>query len=233
MAKTFKIGSPRFLTHLGDKQPGAVPRSWLVVSQPPPPAAEADRLVLDLTNQPDLNAFSLSAEAAGGIERAALLPAASSPELEAMASVAVSAGCASVILSCAASGADVQRLDVLLRVVEAVAGTASLRIVALLDERGLLAAQSFQNCSTRLVALGLQTCSPHDPTSDVARLSRAQLVLAARSANLHAIDTRSEQTDMESFRLECMDARRNGFDGKFTALPQQVAIINSVFAAGA
>lgn len=61
-------------------------------------------------------------------------------------------------------------------------------------------------------------------------LARSLTLFAAAAAEVPAIDTvHLGLRDLSALRLECEDARRDGFAGKLAIHPDQVAIINSVF----
>lgn len=213
-------------------------RSWLIVE----PSADlarihssgADRIVLDLTG------------AAGPAKTAAhfcktwkerypndridlLLAPFSSGDAEKGAELAVQLNANSVLLTGARSGADIQRLDVILRVAEvrtgAIAG--STGIVALASSAGILAASSFRRCSTRLRALGWE--AQGDPLSDTARLARVTIGLAASAAGVVALDSVSPVGDEAAFQSECLVARQNGFTGKLSRQHHQISIINRIF----
>ncbi len=189
--------------------------------------------VLDLTGSPDSwNAIAdfcrewadLSPE--DGL--AFLLPAFSSARTDAAADIAVRHGAASVILSGARNGAEVQRLDMALRVTEIRSGSrpGEIAIAALADAAGILAAGSFERCSDRLKSIGWE--GGHDPLSDTARFAAAAMVLAASAAGMAAIDALSLIGDA-TILPECERAKANGFSGKFCRSRDQVPIINRVF----
>ncbi|TDK38633.1 hypothetical protein E2F50_00270 [Rhizobium deserti] len=240
MAETFKIGSPRSLTLAAKALQSWRHRSWLILplselAQKRP--QEADWIVVDLTD-PD----SVSLEApeipehgfTGGSQRlAALLPCWSAPHAQVALTRALQLRTSAVVLSAAENGAEVQRLDVLLRVEEARIGLkGETAIVAMLSDAGLLAAASFRHSSSRLAAVALQAGQPPiDRRSHFSQFARAQLILAARAAGALAIDATSAATDPDAFRDECLDAYHSGFAGKFSVRPDQVATINNAFAA--
>ena len=75
--------------------------------------------------------------------------------------------------------------------------------------------------------------APHRWPAPVAH-ARAQIVLAARSAGLFAIDTPSSVTrDAELFRAIATESRAAGFDAMFARHPAQVAPIGRIFAPNA
>lgn len=213
-------------------------RSWLVVEPSANAAtvhsAGADVTVLDLTGPPE------SWNAVADFHRgwtdisprdrlAFLLPAFSSARTDAAVDIAVRCAAASVILSGARNGAEVQRLDVTLRVAEIRAGLipGHTAIAALADAAGILAAPSFERCSTRLQFIGWE--SGHDPLSDTARFAAAATALAASAAGVVAIDAVSPTSDAAAFLSECERAITNGFSGKLCRSLDQIPIINRIF----
>lgn len=63
--------------------------------------------------------------------------------------------------------------------------------------------------------------------------SRAQIVLAARAAGIHAIDTPAFDIDnLESLAGEARRARDMGFSGKVAIHPRQVPVINEAYSPG-
>jgi citrate lyase subunit beta/citryl-CoA lyase len=215
-------------------------RSFLIVAPRFDPArafaTKADRIVIDLTSfQPGADEADILAhwQSSHPDRRPdVLLPTFASGNTEAAVALAVRLR-ATMILQSVTRGADVQRLDVLLRVKEAQHGSRrETGIVAILDEAGLMAASSLQRCSHRLTGLALQPADPMlDRQSDTARLRRAQLVLAARAANVLALDGPSPAEMPDEVRRECLDACRNGFSGALSRLESQVPVMNEVFEA--
>lgn len=65
---------------------------------------------------------------------------------------------------------------------------------------------------------------------DVFRLVRSMTLLAAKSANVQAIDgVYTDLNDMKGLGEECSEARDSGFDGKLSIHPNQISAINKVF----
>ncbi|MGB3391694.1 MAG: CoA ester lyase [Pseudaminobacter sp.] len=143
-------------------------------------------------------------------------------------------------------GADVQHLAVKLRVHEAENGLpdSGTRIVPIITETpaGALAAGSYGDAGPRLAgitwgaedlsaAIGARvTRDGNGRYTDVFRLARAMTILAASHADVAAIDTVFPNfRDMEGFRLECIEAERDGFTGKMAIHPAQVSVINEAF----
>ncbi|SMF69529.1 citrate lyase subunit beta / citryl-CoA lyase [Xaviernesmea oryzae] len=214
-------------------------RSWLIVEPSAEPAAVqsagADRILLDLTGSSvSWQAVSEFSKAWSDMEPdqplSFLLPPFLSGRTETAAGNAVRAGAVSVFLSGARSGAEVQRLDVILRVEEIRGGDApgGTAIVALANAAGMLAAASFERCSRRLRGIGWE--AQGGPLSDTARLARATIRLAASAAGVVALDAVSPTGDDAAFRSECLAARENGFAGKLSRQSRQIPIINHVFA---
>ncbi|WP_245441311.1 hypothetical protein [Neorhizobium sp. T7_12] len=158
-----------------------------------------------------------------------LLPAFSSARTEAAIDLAIQYGAASVVLSGARSGAEVQRLDMALRVAEIRAGLApgKTRIVALANASGILAASSFERCSNRLAALGWE--GSYDPSSDTARVAAGTIALTAAATGIAAVDVVSPAGDAAAFLSDCERARANGFSGKLCRSSDQIPIVNRIF----
>ncbi|CDZ33595.1 Citryl-CoA lyase [Neorhizobium galegae bv. officinalis] len=213
-------------------------RSWLVVE--PSANAEtvhsagADVTVLELEDALDSrNAIGEFCRAWADLAPAAdlsfLLPAFPSARTEAAVDLAIRHGAASVVLRGARNGADVQRLDMALRVAEIHAGLApgETQIVALADTAGILAAPSFERCSNRLVALGWE--GGYDRFSDTARLAAGTIALTAAATGIAAIDAVSPAGDAAGLLSDCERARANGFSGKLCRSLDQIPIINRIF----
>lgn len=150
-------------------------------------------------------------------------------QFETHAELAIRLGVSAVLLAGARNGAEVQRLDVLLRTAEICHGRepGGIGIIALADSAGILAAASFQRCSHRLLALGWQIdCAPG---SETGKLARATISLAAHAAGVPAIDAMSSAVEETDFQAECVAARQNGFAGKLCRNAVEVAIANRVF----
>ncbi len=199
----------------------------------------ADALVVDLRESSDHAALPQAAAFAAA--KAAYLPAVDAPDMAALLDLCVTSRIATVFLSGARNGANLQHLDVLLQVSEARAGIAAgtTRIVAMAGDNphGLLAAASFAGKSKRLIGLGWDANALATTMglksglgSDVAVSARATLLLAATAAEVTAIDTTDLETDAEIFRAACLHARTQGFSGKMTGTLSQVPVIRSVFA---
>lgn len=232
--KKFKIGSSRLLT-MNEK---SKMRSWLIVEPSTDmatvPAVGADRLVFDLTGSPGswetaADFCRASAEVDPDHSPAFLLPSFSSMRTEIAAEYAIRAGAVTVFLGGARNGAELQRLAVVLRVEELRRGRplGSTAIIASVDAAGILAASSFERCSTRLSGLAWEL--DFDPLSEACRLARATIGLAASAIGVMAIDAVSPTGDA-AFQSECRFARENGFTGKLTRRPDQIPTINHIFA---
>jgi citrate lyase subunit beta/citryl-CoA lyase len=237
MAETFKIGSPRSLTLAAKALPSWRHRSWLILPYSEPVkerAIEADWIVMDMT-EPEavllwsqIQAYRLPS---GSQNLAVLLPSLAEPHAKAAVALAVKLQSSAVILSRADNGADVQMLDVLLRVEEAQsAENGETAIIAMMSDAGVLSAASFLHSSSRLIAVGLQADRPPlDTQNHVEQFARAQLNMAARAIGVLAIDAASATDDLDAFEDECLDAYLNGFAGKLSFRACQVETINYSF----
>lgn len=141
------------------------------------------------------------------------------------------------------SGADVQRLDVLLSVAEAVEGVASgtTRILAWTD--GLLPAPfdgaGFRGKSARLSGLvwdwralarllGASRCrNDNGAWAHAFASARTATLMSAKVAGVPAYEVAEGGSD---FAADCRRARADGFDGRVAVAAGQLAIINQAFA---
>lgn len=136
--------------------------------------------------------------------------------------------------------ADIQHLDVLLGVAEAMSGLAqeSIRIAAFLSHPP---AHPLGGISRRLVAIGwsaedlarlLGATRMHGEgggLTDTFRQARAGVLLTASIANLEAIDAASGIFSSERLARDCAEAAADGFTGKAAWSPRQVSAINHAF----
>lgn len=151
-----------------------------------------------------------------------------------------------IMLPKAGGIADVARLSLRLRVLEARHGLVdgSTRIIPLVTETpaGVLNVQSYARGDDRLAGLtwGAEDLSAEIGASatrddagrytDVFRFARVSTILAASAANVAAIDTvYPDFRDMEGFRRDCVEGARDGFTARMAIHPAQVAAINEVF----
>jgi citrate lyase beta subunit len=198
------------------------------------PVATADWLFIDLTRSSEMIAIqSESVESLGKeqIGLAALLPPIASPRMEESLAAASRLGAIMVILCGTEGCADIQRLDMLLRLEEARLGLAdgSTGIAALLNAGGVLQARNMHQWSRRLRAVGLDPEeTAFSAESETASFARAQIALAAKAAGIAAIGT-GRPARSEDFQAQCIAARENGFSGTFVRDLKQVDIANAIF----
>ncbi|PTM94976.1 hypothetical protein [Mycoplana dimorpha] len=150
---------------------------------------------------------------------------------------------AGVVLSDCRTGADVQRLDVLLSVAEAEEGIplGQTRILATTD--GLLplpfSEAAFGRKSRRLAGLvwdwrllattlGATRLRADGRWTDAFALARATTLLTAKASGIAVYDV-SPPLPESDFAADCIGARHDGFDGRMTDNPEQVAAINAAF----
>ncbi len=153
-----------------------------------------------------------------------------------------------IVLPSAHNGADIQHLSVKLAVREAKLGFAdgATKIIAMVatTPASLFELGSFAGSSTRLAglifgaddlaqALGTEASALPDGTpSPALALAQSLALFAAKAAHVIAIAAASAiDTDEAGLRRACEAAKRDGFCGKLARHADQVAIINSVFAA--
>ena len=151
-----------------------------------------------------------------------------------------------IMLPKSAGGRDVTLLDAKLTAREPIHGIddGATRIVAIATEtaRALFGLGSYVDASSRLEGLtwGAEDLSadlgaeanrfPDGGFRDPYRLARTLCLLGAVAADAQPIDTVfTAFRDEAGLRLECEEARREGFTGKMAIHPAQVVIINEVF----
>ncbi len=151
-----------------------------------------------------------------------------------------------IVLPKAEGGWDMGKLAALMRVAEARAGVddGATRMIAVVaaSASGILNIKSYAGCSKRLEALAwdarelLTDIGAKSACDDVGNLTapfalaRAMVLLGAAAAGISAIDGISTTgVDEDALRKECAEAVRDGFTGKMTMDPAQIAIINEVF----
>lgn len=154
---------------------------------------------------------------------------------------------AGIMLPKCCGGADVARLDAMLRLEEArhglQAGRLTILTVATETAASLFAMGSFAGCSPRLegISWGAEDLSAdlgaetsRDETggyTDPYRLARTLTLLGATAAGALPIDAVfTAFRDLDGLRRESRAARRDGFLAKLAIHPAQVAVINEVFA---
>ncbi|MDX3978855.1 hypothetical protein [Shinella sp.] len=158
---------------------------------------------------------------------------------------AIAGGATGIALIGCRTGADIQRLAVLLSVAEAEENLAegSTAILAITD--GILPApaspQGFSGKTTRLAGLiwdqrslvktlGVEparTANGEWPPTFAA--ARAAVLLAAAAAGIPAYDSDSDLAG-EAFLADCERSRADGFFGRLASDPTQMAIIQTVYA---
>jgi len=148
-----------------------------------------------------------------------------------------------VVLPKAEGGADVQRLDALLSVAEALhdieAGRTRVVAIATETARGVLALASHAEAGPRLAALawggedlaadlGAAANRAGGAWTEPFRLARNLCLFAAKAAGVEAIDTVfTDFRNLEGLRAEAEEAARDGFTGKLAIHPAQVEVINA------
>ncbi len=147
---------------------------------------------------------------------------------------------AGIVLPKSLNGADVQRLDAMLRVYELEHGIAdgATKVIAIVTETAaaLFGAGTYGGASARLVAMtwgaedlaaDIGTERQRDSSgqyTDVFRYARTQCLLGATAAGVQAMDTvYPDFRDEAGFASECSDAAADGFTGKMAIHPAQVA----------
>ncbi|QCK87067.1 CoA ester lyase [Phreatobacter aquaticus] len=151
-----------------------------------------------------------------------------------------------IMLPKSEKGADVTLLDAKLTVQEAIHGlddgAIKILVVATETAKAIFGLGSYQGSSPRLSGL---TWGAEDLSADIGsetnrgtdgrhtepfRMARSLCLFGAVAAGVQPIDTVFPAfRDSEGLRIECEEARRDGFLAKMAIHPAQVPIINAVF----
>ncbi|MBN8945244.1 MAG: CoA ester lyase [Rhizobiales bacterium] len=151
-----------------------------------------------------------------------------------------------IMLPKAERGADATHLDAKLTALEAIHGIEEglIKIVVVATEtaKAVFNLGSYQDASPRLTGL---TWGAEDLSADIGaetnraadgrhtepfRIARSLCLFGAVAAGAQPIDTVFPAfRDSEGLRLECEEARRDGFTAKMAIHPAQVPVINAVF----
>lgn len=142
------------------------------------------------------------------------------------------------------NGADLQRMDVMLSVAEAVAGQEPGQTVILAivgdNPAGLLDAGSLAGRTPRLMAigrnaavlaatLGIEATPEVSHAGNALSLSRGPTVLAAAKAGVAALDWLDPALEGEALDEACARARADGFGILATENPEQLAAIDAAY----
>lgn len=149
-----------------------------------------------------------------------------------------------VLLAKAETGADIIKLDSMLKETEEKSGMAvgTVKISPILETaKGIINAYEIASAGERIVAtsfgagdyyrdMGRSTASI-TPEQTELLFARSQVAIAGRAAGVQAIDTAffGLLTDLDSFRKEAILALQLGFKGKYLIHPTQIDIANEVF----
>ncbi|MEZ5787264.1 MAG: CoA ester lyase [Xanthobacteraceae bacterium] len=151
----------------------------------------------------------------------------------------------SIMLPKAEGAPSIIHLDAKLKVQEAEAGLSDghVKIVPLVTETAmsLFLAGTYRDSSARLIGL---TWGAEDLSADLGaeanrgpdgrflepyRFARTICLTAAAAAQVQAIDTLGvDFRNLDALRMDCEEARRDGFTGKLAIHPAQVPVINEV-----
>ncbi|WEX87309.1 aldolase/citrate lyase family protein [Sinorhizobium garamanticum] len=147
-----------------------------------------------------------------------------------------------IVLAGCRGPADVQKLDVLLRVSESIAGIAAGSVAILAEyattPQSVLSPHSLQGASPRLKGLifsaallaesaGCALPAEELDTAPVIVAGRAAAVLRAREAGIAAYDMLpGDANDEAAVRRYCATSARNGFSAMVAQSPRQVALLD-------
>ncbi len=135
---------------------------------------------------------------------------------------------------------DIETIDHLLTKTEKQTGVepGSIKLFAAIESaRGVVNAYKIANSSERLVGIAFGAedfvTNMHTNRSKSGNelfTARQEILLAARAAGLHAVDTVfSDISDDEGFRKEVELIKNMGYDGKSVINPRQVGIVHSIY----
>jgi citrate lyase subunit beta/citryl-CoA lyase len=140
----------------------------------------------------------------------------------------------------AETAADIEEIDEIITAAEIKYGflPGSINMMAAIETaKGIRNAYSIAAASPRMVALAiggedyladLQTSRTKDGKEFFA--GRGQLILAAREAGIHAIDTVfGDVNNEEDFIAETIRIKEMGFDGKSVVNPRQINIVHEIY----
>lgn len=140
----------------------------------------------------------------------------------------------------AETAADIEEIDVIITAAEIKHGFASgsIKMMAAIETaKGVRNAYEIATASPRMVAIAiggedfladLQTSRTKDGKEF--HSARGQLILAAREAGIHAIDTVfGDVSNEEDFIAETIRIKEMGFDGKSVVNPRQINIVHQIY----
>ncbi len=140
----------------------------------------------------------------------------------------------------AETAADIEEIDEIITAAEIKHGflPGSINMMAAIETaKGIRNAYSIATASPRMVALAIggedyladiQTSRTKDGKEFFA--GRGQLILAAREAGIHAIDTVfGDVNNEEDFIAETIRIKEMGFDGKSVVNPRQINIVHEIY----
>ncbi|SFM22570.1 aldolase/citrate lyase family protein [Pelosinus propionicus] len=140
----------------------------------------------------------------------------------------------------AETAADIEEIDEIITAAEIKHGflPGSIKMMAAIETaKGIRNAYSIATASPRMVALAIggedyladiQTSRTKDGKEFFA--GRGQLILAAREAGIHAIDTVfGDVNNEEDFIAETTRIKEMGFDGKSVVNPRQIKIVHEIY----
>jgi len=152
-----------------------------------------------------------------------------------------------IVLPKARGGADVQHLGAKLALGEAeydlIDGSTRIMAIAAQMPAAIFKMGTYPGASRRLAglcwapddlatAIGAKAARTPDGTLTAPyALARSLTLMAAKAAGVAAIDCAyADPHDIAGLKAECEAARRDGFTGKLAIDPDQVALINAIFA---
>lgn len=154
---------------------------------------------------------------------------------------AVRPGVCALVLPKAESADEIRRIDDLVQAAERQAGMpeGGTRLLVLIETaKGLMVLPSLLEASARIIAVNLGNEDfardlGVEPSEDVLRLPRQQMVIAAAASGVAPLGLVGQATrfdDLDGYRELAIRSRRLGHVGAACIHPSQIAVLNAVFA---
>lgn len=211
--------------------------------------AQADAVILDLEDAVPTedkaaarNGLKSAVKAVGRWGADVLVRINAEPELaDADVAAAVAAGAIALVVPKVEGAEDIRRLEPVIAAAERVAGVAvgSTRLVVLIETaRGLLSMSASLGASARIAAVNLGNEDfardlGVEPSEDLLTYPRQQMIIAAVAAGVLPLGLAGSATrfdDLEAYRRLAERSRRLGHVGATCIHPDQIAVLNEVFA---
>jgi citrate lyase subunit beta/citryl-CoA lyase len=177
----------------------------------------------------------------GGIEKVVRVNGLDTPYGRDDVDAMVAAGVDTIRLPKTETAADIVQIEQVVAAAESRYGRpiGSTKLMAAIESaKGILNAKEIALASPRLVGIAIgaedfatDLHTTRSPEGTELLVARSLLVMAARAAGIMALDTvYSDVNNEEGFEKEVRLAKQLGFDGKSVIHPNQIPIVNAVYA---